>query len=298
MSPAQYVLAEIASQPDCWQRAADLAPDVADVLPQPGERVAAIGCGTSWFMAAAYAVMREEAGLGETDAFAASEFPRDRKYDRILVISRSGTTTEVLRVLEDYQGLTPTVSIIADPNTPAVELSDDVIVLDFADEKSVVQTRFATTTLSLLRAHLGQDISASIADARRTIDQPLDPGVVASKQFTFLGTGWTVGLATESALKMREAALAWTESYPILEYRHGPKSITDSNSAIWFLTAPTDGLDDEIRGFGAQVVIPDADPLAELIKIQRLGVQIALNNGLNPDEPRNLTRSVILADEN
>lgn len=297
MSPAEHVLAEIASQPDCWQRAADLAPGAAKVLPQRGERVAAVGCGTSWFMAAAYAVMRESAGLGETDAFAASEFPADRTYDRILVISRSGTTTEVLRLLEDTKGTTPTVSIIADPNTPAVDLSDDVIVLDFADEESVVQTRFATTTLSLLRASLGQDISQSIEDARRTINEPLDPAVVASQQFTFLGTGWTVGLATEAALKMREAALAWTESYPILEYRHGPKSITDSTSTIWFLTPPTDGLDDEIRGFGARVVIPNADPLAELIKIQRLGVQIALNNGLNPDLPRNLSRSVIL-DEN
>ena len=297
MSPAEYVLAEIASQPDCWQRAAELAPEFADILPPPGERVAAIGCGTSWFMAAAYAVMRESAGLGETDAFAASEFPAGRDYDRLLIITRSGTTTEVLRLLEDYQGKIPTVSIIADPNTPAVELSDDVIVLEFADEQSVVQTRFATTTLSLLRAHLGQDISASIEDARRTIDEPLDPAVVASKQFTFLGTDWTVGLATEGALKMREAALAWTESYPILEYRHGPKSITDSNSTIWFLSPPEDGLDDEIRGFGAQVVIPNADPLAELIKIQRLGVQIALNNGLNPDQPRNLTRSVILSDD-
>jgi len=44
-------------------------------------------------------------------------------------------------------------------------------------------------------------------------------------------------------------------------------------------------------------VIPNADPLAELIKIQRLGVAIALNNGLNPDQPRNLTRSVILSDD-
>ena len=172
MSPAEYVLAEIASQPDCWQRAAELAPEFADILPQPGERVAAIGCGTSWFMAAAYAVMRESAGLGETDAFAASEFPVGRDYDRLLIITRSGTTTEVLRLLEDYQGKIPTVSIIADPNTPAVELSDDVIVPEFADEQSVVQTRFATTTLSLLRAHLGQDISASIEDARRTIDEP------------------------------------------------------------------------------------------------------------------------------
>lgn len=294
MSAAEHVLAEIASQPDCWQQAVDLLPEVADLLPRNGERVAAIGCGTSWFMAAAYAVLRESAGLGETDAFSGSEVPADRNYDRILVISRSGTTTEILRLLEALKDKTRTVAIIADPNTPAPDLADDCIVLDFADEKSVVQTRFATTTLALLRASLGEDLTQAIEDARRTINEPLEDAVVNSKQFTFLGTGWTVGLATEAALKMREASLSWTESYPVLEYRHGPKSITDSNSTVWFLTDQTDGVEDEVRSFGGTAVIANADPLAELIKCQRLAVQIGLNKGLNPDLPRNLTRSVIL----
>src|SRR3712207_7559300 len=43
---------------------------------------------------------------------------------------------------------------------------------------------------------------------------------------TFLGRGWTIGLANEAALKLRESAQAWTESYPAMEYRHGPISIT------------------------------------------------------------------------
>lgn len=294
MSAADYVLSEIASQPDCWQTAVDLSPDASLLLPQPGERIAAVGCGTSWFMAASYAAMREAAGLGETDAFAGSEMPSGRNYDRVVLISRSGTTTEVLRLLEDLKGDTPTVSIIADPNTPAVDLSDETIVLEFADEKSVVQTRFATTTLALLRASLGQNLDGAIADAARTVDESLDPAVVGSKQWTFLGTGWTVGLASEGALKMREASISWTESYPILEYRHGPKSITDSNSTVWFLSPETDGIEDEVRSFGGTAVIPNADPMAELIKIQRLAVQVGLDKGLNPDEPRNLSRSVIL----
>ena len=33
MSPAEYVLAEIASQPDCWQRAAELAPNLQTSFP-------------------------------------------------------------------------------------------------------------------------------------------------------------------------------------------------------------------------------------------------------------------------
>jgi fructoselysine-6-P-deglycase FrlB-like protein len=63
--------AEITSQSDCRRRAAGMVP--ADALPQRGERVAVVGCGTSWFIAQAYAALREGAGHGETDAIADAE---------------------------------------------------------------------------------------------------------------------------------------------------------------------------------------------------------------------------------
>src|SRR6185369_16369286 len=44
-----HVRAEIARQPESWVRALALAGEVADLLPQPGESVAVVGCGTSWF---------------------------------------------------------------------------------------------------------------------------------------------------------------------------------------------------------------------------------------------------------
>ena len=115
---AGSIESEIASQPDCWRRAAGLAADVAGRLPAPGERVAVAGCGTSWFIAQSYAAAREEAGQGETDAFAASEMPVGRRYDRVLVLSRSGTTTEILRLLDRLAGRVPTVAITAVPGTP------------------------------------------------------------------------------------------------------------------------------------------------------------------------------------
>ena len=142
---------EIVSQPDCWERAAEAATEHARVLPRPAERVAVLGCGTSWFMAAAYARLRETRGTGETDAFAASEAPVDRAYDRVIVISRSSTTSEVLDVLTRLRGRVPTLAVTADASTPIVDLADETIVLD-ADERAVVQTRFATSTLALLRA--------------------------------------------------------------------------------------------------------------------------------------------------
>lgn len=284
---------EIASQPDCWRRAAVLGSG-SQVLPRAGERVAVVGCGTSWFMAQAYAALREMAGLGETDAFAASEFPAERGYDRVLALTRSGTTTEVLDLLAGLRGRVPTVAITADPAAPVMDVADEVVVVDFADERSVVQTRFATTQLVLLRAHLGEDTGMAVADAERALAEPLPGELVAAGQFSFLGRGWTCGLAHEAALKMREAAGAWTESYPAMEYRHGPVSIAAPGRVVWMFGAAPDGLADQVAGTGASMVTSRLDPLADLVRAQRLAVAVARRHGLDPDRPRNLTRSVIL----
>ena len=84
---------EIQGQPSMWRRAGALAVAASLDLPPAGARLAVVGCGTSLYMAQAYAVARESVGVGETDAFAASEAPAGRRYDAVLAISRSGTTT-------------------------------------------------------------------------------------------------------------------------------------------------------------------------------------------------------------
>ncbi|MCP3822735.1 sugar isomerase [Streptomyces sp. A3M-1-3] len=290
-----HVEKELAGQPECWQRAAEVAGDRAGALPAPGERVAIVGCGTSLFMAQAAAALREGAGHGETDAFAASEFPAGRHYDRVVALTRSGTTTEVLGLLAGLRGRTRTTAVTADPETPVVAAADDVVVLDFADERSVVQTRFATTALTLLRAHLGLHTEAVVDDARDALAEPLPDWLVRCSQFTFLGRGWTVGLANEAALKMREAALSWTEAYPAMEYRHGPISITTRGTATWMIGDAPPGLADEVHATGGMWVAGGLDPLAELVRAQRLAVAVAAARGLDPDRPRHLTRSVILA---
>ena len=297
MGREPFVHTEIMSQPGCWRRAVEVAARSQELLPRDGERVAVAGCGTSWFMAQAYASLREATGRGETDAFAASEMPRGRRYDRLLAITRSGTTTEVLELLHQVRGRQPTLAVTADPASAVLDAADQAIVLDFADERSVVQTRFATTTLALLRASLGQDLGPVVAAAEQAVVDDLPAGLLERTQFTFLGSGWTIGLANEAALKMREASLAWAESYPAMEYRHGPISITDARSAVWFLTPPPASLPEEVAATHALVLTPTGDPMAELVRVQRLSVALAAAKGLDPDRPRNLSRSVILSSQ-
>jgi fructoselysine-6-P-deglycase FrlB-like protein len=295
MGREPFLHTEIVSQPGCWRRAVEVAAQAEGLLPRDGERVAVVGCGTSWFMAQAYAWLRESMGKGETDAFAASELPRGRRYDRLLAITRSGTTTEVLGLLDQVRGGQPTLAITGDPASAVLRAADQAIVLDFADERSVVQTRFATTTLALLRTSLGHDLEPVIAEAEQAVSDELPAGLLERTQFTFLGSGWTVGLANEAALKLREACLAWAESYPVMEYRHGPVSIADARSAVWFLAPPPPSLAEEAAATQALVRVPAGDPMAELVRVQRLGVALAAARGLDPDRPRNLSRSVILS---
>jgi fructoselysine-6-P-deglycase FrlB-like protein len=288
------VLAEIDSQPDLWRRAAAMLPEVAGKLPAAGDRVAIIGCGTSYYMAQAIAAARESLGRGETDAFPASEMPAGRSYDSVLAISRSGTTTEVTRALRALPAKSRSLAITTASGTPVALAATDAVLLPFADEASIVQTRFATTVLALMRAHLGEHLGPVVADAEIALVRALPAEPSEFEHFVFLGTGWSVGLANEAALKFREAAGAWTESYPAMEYRHGPISVAGPSSLVWLLGPVEQDLAADIRATGALVVEGGSDPMAELILLQRAAVALAETRGLDPDRPNHLSRSVVL----
>ncbi|GAB3801240.1 SIS domain-containing protein [Humibacter antri] len=294
--PGADLEAELTSQPDVWARAVALAPERA-LLPADGQRIAVVGCGTSWFMAQSYASLRERGGHGETDAFAASEALIDRGYDAIVAITRSGTTTEVLELLEEVRSHgsgVRTIGVVGDPNTPLVDLVDDVVALPFADERSVVQTRFATSALALLRASLGEDLAPVIDQARAVLEEPIDDELVDADQYTFLGSGFSVGIAHEAALKMRESSQSWTESYLAKEYRHGPIAIAAPGRVTWAFGALPEGIAADTTATGARFEHRDIDAMADLVRLHRVALERARRKGLDPDQPRNLTRSVIL----
>ncbi|WP_425355086.1 SIS domain-containing protein [Paeniglutamicibacter psychrophenolicus] len=288
---------ELTSQPQMWERAIAQS-KTESLLPADGLRVAVVGCGTSWFMAQAYAAARESAGKGVTDAFAASEaFIATRGYDVLVAITRSGTTSEVLELLGQLDGSIRTVAVIGDTTSPIVSKVDAVVELPYADEESVVQTRFATTALAYLLTSVGFDLTAAVADARTAVTAETPKELIDAEQFTFLGRGWTIGLAHEAALKMREAVQGWTESYPAMDYRHGPISIAAPNRVTWMLGEEPEGLAGDMVRTGALYINNDVHPLAELARIHRVTLDRARARGMNPDTPRNLSRSVILSED-
>jgi fructoselysine-6-P-deglycase FrlB-like protein len=291
MSQALHADREIASQPEIWSQVADFAPSVAGLLPRPGEKVAITGCGSSWFMAMSYAALRESLGQGETDVWVASEYNFSRKYDRVIALSRSGTTTEVIEATSKIT--TPSVVITAIHNSPIAANTTEEIVMPFADEESVLQTRWATAALGLLRTSLGFDLRTIVDDAEKALAESIDQQIEL-EQISFLGRGWTYGLAQEAALKTRESAQFWAEAYPALDYRHGPLSISQPGRGVWIFGDVPGSLIADIQKTGAQLELSKLDPMAHLIKAQRVAIGIAKKRGLNYDSPRGLARSIIL----
>jgi len=140
---------------------------------------------------------------------------------------------------------------------------------------------------------------------------------------TFLGQGPFFGLASESMLKMKEMAITPTEVFHTLEFRHGPKSIVDKTSLVFVLLSDTAkdheikmGL--ELKEQGAMIgllgeEIPEdtknkvdaymeiRSGLSEYSRIglfmlitQQLAYKRAIEKGINPDTPINLSKVVTL----
>jgi fructoselysine-6-P-deglycase FrlB-like protein len=286
---------ELASQPSVWRQAQALTDELRSKLPADGARVGILGCGTSLYVAQAAAIYRERNGAGETDAFPGSEVPEGRAWDKVIAISRSGTTTEIIDVVRAIAPETDVLGIVGETGSPLGELLTTELALPFADEQSVVQTRFATTVLTLLLGAYGWDVEASAQRAERYVTESLPDWAGEIKQFVFLGRGVGMALASEAALKFREILATWSEGYATMEYRHGPISAINERSLVWILDDQEPSIDDQIRATGARLIRGEGDPLAELVRIHRFAEGLVNLRGINPDQPPHISRSVVLA---
>lgn len=75
---------------------------------------------------------------------------------------------------------------------------------------------------------------------------------------------------------------------PRTDRDRGPGRVT------WQFGATPEGLAGDVAATGAHFEAGTLDPMAELVRAQRVSLARARAKGLDPDAPRNLTRSVIL----
>jgi glucosamine--fructose-6-phosphate aminotransferase (isomerizing) len=143
------------------------------------------------------------------------------------------------------------------------------------------------------------------------------------EDYIYLAQGPFFPIAREAALKVTEMSHSYAQAYHTLEFRHGPKSIVAPQTCIAFLLsesgvqAETEVLlemkelggtivticnraSDEVRKASDLVLelessAPEIALLAPfVVPTQLLGYYTGVKKGFNPDEPKNLTRVVIL----
>lgn len=144
--------------------------------------------------------------------------------------------------------------------------------------------------------------------------------------YVALGQGPFYGLACETALKVTEMSLSYAQNFHTLEFRHGPKAIVGPETLIMFLLSER-GYDaecevlQEIKHLGGTTlaIANRADERARaasdlLIEFdfdlpelmlqapyifagQLTGLYTGLKKALDPDNPRNLSRVVVLDEE-
>jgi glucosamine--fructose-6-phosphate aminotransferase (isomerizing) len=256
-----------------------------------------LGSGSSHCVGLAAARLYEEHQDAPAQALLPSDY-RPRPDWLHITISRTGRTTELIEAMRRARGAEAQVLLmVGELGSPAEEWADATIALPFASEPGVVQTRFITAALLALRRLLTDE---ELADLPEQVERGLDFDATALDQphLVYLGRDWRYGLACSAALTLQETALMMPESHQTLDYRHGPIACADPDTLVWCFDPSDDtsaaGVLQDVIETGARVHQTRDDPLVSLVQAQLLAARRAAARGLDPEQPRHLTRAVVL----
>lgn len=170
-----------------------------------------------------------------------------------------------------------------------------------------------------------EKISFALASQIEALNQKAEAFVSAHTfaDYVYLAQGPLFPVAREAALKLTEMSCSYAQPYHTLEFRHGPKSIVSPEACITFFLSET-GMEaesevllemkelggiivaicnratDSVRRaadflFELQADVPELALAAPFLVLpQLLGFHTGIKKGFNPDEPKNLSRVVIL----
>ncbi len=247
----------------------------------------------------------------------------------VIALTRSGNSTETLEALrkaKDRFGV-KTAAITCSNNSSVQSIADHTVEMPFVVQKSVAMTGGYTATafiaqLIFLRLFQPELISVAkqkipvaakgvLKESQSVIEGISHDTMSRLRHFSFLGYQEDYGVACEGVIKLTEMALADADAYQPLEYRHGPRAKTGSHSLILLFNqtktvSVVTPLVSELHRLGALVIstgrsidgsvsisVPELPMNLEwflkVIPIHWLGLVVSVRQGLNPDEPQNLT---------
>lgn len=291
MEKGHYTLTEIGRQGEAFgiTRAnfPGFAKIIAEVKQEGFNKILFLGCGTSYFLAAAASAYFAGHNDITCDYLASFEFYKNtdcyvKSADKVLLVpfTRVASTTETMIAVK--KGLEK-------PNVKSLQITCDDYSFQYSTwslyipdmhENSIVMTSSFSAMLytamyfaaemsedkALLERLQGlpEDTAANIGIYSEKM-QALAQDHTDMKVFVGLGSGAWYGLAGEASIKVKEMTLTPSECYYSLEYRHGPISIADPQTVIAYYVSPNTAAEDakligELKALGACVVALGAVP--------------------------------------
>ena len=258
----QHTLAEIFSQPAIWRETSERL-ERHGMLGELARTFSArkpwlfVACGSSYYLSQLVANVWQGMmgvpcrGIPASEfLFAPEETLQRSGAQQAVLVSRSGETTEVLRVAEILRANPAilTMGVTCGANSRLEKLCQHTLKLTWADEKSTVMTRSFTSML-LAFEKLGAALAgrtewiAKLDSLPEKVQPWLNANAAKIRTFgvkrrfadlVFLGQGAHYWLAQEATLKVTEMSSSYAQAYYTLEFRHGPRAIASRDTLITF----------------------------------------------------------------
>jgi glucosamine--fructose-6-phosphate aminotransferase (isomerizing) len=273
--PGDLTRAAIAAQPE-WLR--QVPERVGDLRLPDGVRVLFTGCGTSYHAALACgpAVQALELVLGNAPP-----------ADVLVALSHEGGTPLTREAVDAFSGETWLITAVED--SPIARAADRVVVATPEVEQSYCHTASYTCAIAAGRALAGEDVSG-LADAveAELAGDPL--AVSAHERFVVAGAGSDRATALEAVLKLREGVHVAAEGHHTEQILHGHLAAIDTSVRCFVLEGSdraaerAQGVMSALAELGCDAtLVPTVHPVVDIVRFQRLTVDLAASRGVDPD---------------
>jgi len=241
---------EIYEQPEIWRAIAgsDKAAEFARAVSK--QRVLFVGSGSSLFVSQLGALALRRRGI-DADALAASEAAFDWSAftgRAVVAISQSGRSADTLDALDRVEP-SLVIALTNDAASPLAQRADLAIPIDAGDEVAVPASKSVTSSLAIViwgAALVSGSSTRSATTLRETADLCEDflrndgRGAIATvvrrfptlRSVAVVGAGYGGPIASEIALKIKEASYLHAEGFAAGEFRHGSAAILDERVAL------------------------------------------------------------------
>ena len=247
----------------------------------------------------------------------------------VVSLSQSGASPDIVRTLEAARaGGAITAAIVNQPDSPLARAAAHPLAQHAGPERSVAATKSVIATL-VACARLAaswrddRDLLAALSRLPERLEaalacdwSPALPVLEHAQSLYVVGRGPGLGIAAETALKLKETSGLLAEALSAAEIQHGPKAVIGPGFPVLAYGLADPGGEDarafaaDLAAVGAQVMVassspagsdalhlplpeplhPLLDPIVALAAFYPLAEALARRRGRDPDRPPGLLK--------